>query len=471
MTPDRVAIADVGPARYPPPPFDPGKDNRVYAGITELFEQLGLDATRAGTRDWNPLAGLVGPGDRVLIKPNLVRHYHPYGYDRQSLVTHGSLVRAVCDYVLRAAGPGCKLVVADAPLQSCDFAEVVRLAGLDELAGHYRRIGIDFELRDLRLVKAVVEERSLWGRVLVQAQNGGDPLGYTAIDLGSASAHAEAGRDAGGRYRVTCYDPARMRRHHGGGRHEYIIANTLLDSDVVINLPKMKTHHKAGITVALKNFIGINGHKDCLPHHTKGTPQQGGDEYRSAGWVKRTDSWLMDAKEQYAGAAARKAAADAHTLLQAVHQREGFWEGSWYGNETIARTTIDLNRIVRFASRGGGLSPDPQRRVLSIVDAVIAGDGDGPLAPDPQPAGLLLAGLDPVAVDMAAARLMGFRPRSIPTIRLALDRAGDFRLAGFAGERVSIVSKSARWDGIDTASAGDSLGFRPHKGWKGNIEL
>jgi uncharacterized protein (DUF362 family) len=435
-----------------------------------LFLSLGLDRENAGTGQWNPFKGIVRPGDRVLIKPNLVRHYHPYGLDRMSIVTHASVLRAICDYVLLAAGPGARVTIADAPLQSCDFNEVVKLSGTDRVIAYYGERGIEVGLHDLRLVRAVVEQTSLYGKVLVQAGNGGDPRGYTNVDLGRMSAHSDTGADPG-RYRVTSYNPAGMARHHSQGKHEYVVANTLLDADVVINVPKLKTHQKAGITAALKNFIGINGHKDCLPHHIKGTPESGGDEYFSDSWAKRTDSWLLDTKEQTGSLVARKAAAVVHKVLESVHQREGYWAGSWYGNRTIPRTTVDLNRIVRYGKRDGSLADRPQRTVLTIVDAVLAGDEDGPLAPTPKAAGLLIAGMDPVGVDMAAARLMGFRYRAVPTIELALDGASGFRLAGFDEPALEIVSASPRWNRLPLTAAGDSLGFRPYSSWKGHLEL
>ena len=483
LSPSMVAIADTGARNYPGAPYSPSiaypefeggalsaVPNPVYQGVRDLFIALGLDRANAGTSRWNPLGEIVQPGDRVLVKPNLVRHYHPYGLDRLSIVTHASVLRALCDYILLAGGRGARIVIADAPLQSCEFAEVVKLAGVDRLIEYYAGRRVDIGLRDLRLVRAVVEQSSLYGRVMVQAENGGDPLGYTNVDLGRQSAHAGTSADSS-RYRVTCYDPTRMAQYHGGGKHEYVIANTLLEADVVINVPKLKTHQKAGLTGAMKNFIGINGHKDCLPHHTKGTPETGGDEYHSDSWVKRTDSWLLDAKEQTGSRPVRKAAAVAHRVLESVHRREGFWAGSWYGNETIARTTIDLNRIARYARRDGVLAEHPQRAIFTVVDGVIAGDEDGPLAPSPRPVGLMMAGIVPVAVDVAAARLIGFRYRAIPTIRLALDGVDGFRLAGFDEAALAITSPSPRWHGLSPDTAGDSLGFRPQQGWKGHIEL
>jgi uncharacterized protein (DUF362 family) len=485
-----VAITGTGVACYPPAPFHPseryperllsssragssGETNAVYAGVRRLLALLGLDVARYGTPCWNPLGDLIRPGARVLIKPNLVRHYHPYGLNPQSLVTHGSLVRAICDYALRAAGPHAEIVIADAPLQSCDFAAVLELAGLRALVDYYRAEGARIQVRDLRLVRTVAESGSRWGRVLVQHANPGDPAGYTHINLGSRSLHA-ARAAAGHRYRVTCYDPARMAAHHGRGRHEYVVANSLLEADVVINLPKMKTHHKAGITGALKNFIGINGHKDCLPHHVKGTPGDGGDEYRRASWKKQLDSWLVDQQETHGSVLVKKTLAAAHRVLHAVHMRESaasYWEGSWFGNDTISRTTVDLNRIVCYADRSGRLCATPQRTLFSLVDGVIAGEGDGPLAPTPRPAAVLLAGMNPVAVDLVMARLMGFRGTAIATLRHALDAAGPFPLADFGERAIEIRTDQERWQGIHPGEPGDSFRFKPHHGWRGEIEL
>ncbi len=481
-----VALYDVGTAVYPEPPFHPGfrhpdysqpgvssTPNPVYEAVRELFRMLGMDEQGYGGPNWNPLGDLIRPGSRVLLKPNLVRHYHPYGLDPQSLVTSGSLIRAVCDYALKAAGPDGQVVIADAPLQSCDFASVLKLSGLDQVAQYYQRIGLPVQVRDLRLVRAVVDRSSVYGKVLVQEKNPGDPLGYTGLDLGPVSLHAKRST-AAGKYRVTCYDPSRMERHHGEGRHEYVIANTVLEADVVLNLPKMKTHHKAGITGALKNFVGINGHKDCLPHHVQGSAQEGGDEYRQASWIKSVDSRLLDSKEGVGGLLIKKGMALAHKILYAAHMRQdgnGYWEGSWYGNDTISRTTVDLNRIVRYAARDGSLCPQPQRTVFSIVDGIIAGDRDGPLAPTPRPAGMLLAGFNPVAVDLAMARIMGFRHQAISTLRHALDREHDYPLVNFQACDLRTISNQRQWCGMDPNQPGAHLGFVPHKGWRGHIEL
>ncbi|GAF68788.1 unnamed protein product, partial [marine sediment metagenome] len=73
------------------PPYGPGKaypelhhlsanapiadpPNPVYAAIRAALRALGLDASRFGTSEWNPLGDLVALGKRVVLKPNLIRH-------------------------------------------------------------------------------------------------------------------------------------------------------------------------------------------------------------------------------------------------------------------------------------------------------------------------------------------------------------------------------------------------------------
>ncbi|MEZ5399631.1 MAG: DUF362 domain-containing protein [Bryobacteraceae bacterium] len=482
----KVAVAELVEARYPAPPFSPSErypeynqgdlstePNHVYDGVRRMMAALGLDGARYGAPDWNPLGEWIRPGARVLVKPNLVRHYHPYGLDPVSIVTHGSLIRAVCDYAWKAAGPTGRIVIADAPLQSCVFPEVLKLSGVDAVAGYYEEKGVPVEVRDLRLVRAVVDSSSVYGRVLVQEANEGDPSGYTKVELASTSAHASR-HTREGAFRVTCYDPRKMAEFHGAGHHAYMIANTLLEADVVLNLPKMKTHHKAGITGAMKNFIGINGHKDCLPHHTKGSLAEGGDEYSRPNWLKRADSWLLDRKEGSRGALSQKTAAAAHQLLHAIHMRTGatesYWEGSWHGNDTISRTTIDLNRIVRYAEASGRLHLDPRRPVITFVDGVVAGEKDGPLAPQPRRAGVLIAGETPAAVDAVMARVMGYCWDRIPTLRHAFAHTALRPLAAFDAGLIEIVSEAQRWRHAHVNRTGESLEFVPHRGWKGHVE-
>jgi len=94
-------------------------------------------------------------------------------------------------------------------------------------------------------------------------------------------------------------------------------------------------------------------------------------------------------------------------------------EGSWSGNDTVWRMSLDLNRILLYGRPDGTLADVPQRRVIHVVDAVVAGQGDGPLSPQPLPLGMVLAGANAAAVDWAGARLLGYDPTKVPIVREA----------------------------------------------------
>lgn len=62
------------------------------------------------------------------------------------------------------------------------------------------------------------------------------------------------------------------------------------------------------------------------------------------------------------------------------------------------------------------------RPVLSIMDAIVAMEGEGPRSGRPKQVGLLLAGDDGVALDAVACSIIGLQPMSVPTIRLGHGR-------------------------------------------------
>lgn len=75
----------------------------------------------------------------------------------------------------------------------------------------------------------------------------------------------------------------------------------------------------------------------------------------------------------------------------------------WAG---IDNSILDINAAAR---------PD-----FAIIDGIIGMEGNGPVQGTPKPAGVLLFGDDPVAVDATACRVMGLKPEKVPY----LDRAG-----------------------------------------------
>src|ERR671920_1409021 len=269
---------------------------------------------------------------------------------------------------------------------------------------------------------------------------------FALFDLGAESL-LEPITDGGERFRVTCYDPRLLARTHAPGRHQYLVAREVLEADVVINLPKLKTHMKAGVTCALKNLIGINGNKEFLPHHRLGGSANGGDCYPGGSTIKRALEYVFDRQNTSQSHAASRAWAGAATQLYRVLHRTGGdrlgIEGAWSGNDTIWRTCLDLNRILLYGRADASMAETPQRRVVHIVDAVVAGQGNGPLAPQPLDLGLLLAGENAAAVDFVGARLLGYEPGRVSIVSHALEEfrwplvgfgAGEIRLVGELGE-------------------------------------
>ncbi len=62
------------------------------------------------------------------------------------------------------------------------------------------------------------------------------------------------------------------------------------------------------------------------------------------------------------------------------------------------------------------------RPVLSIVDAVIGMEGNGPTAGTPRKIGVLAASQNPHALDMLCAHLIGIDPHQVPTLQAAMGR-------------------------------------------------
>ena len=125
----------------------------------------------------------------------------------------------------------------------------------------------------------------------------------------------------------------------------------LLKSDYIVSMPKLKTHHLAGMTASMKNLFGT------VP----------GAVY---GWPKNV-----------------------------LH---------FHG---IDQSIIDLVATIR-----------PQ---LTIVDAVLAMEGDGPIMGRPRPVGFIGMGTDLVAVDATCARIIGLDPSKMPYLSVAAEFIGN----------------------------------------------
>jgi hypothetical protein len=267
------------------------------------------------------------------------------------------------------------------------------------------------------------------------------------------------------------YNPDYLNRTHTRGRHQYLIAREVIEADLVVNLPKLKTHKKAGITGALKNLVGINGNKEYLPHHRKGGSENGGDCYQGHSWLKLSAENIYDvANRSKEGVVRTVAARSAQILVRtaAVFSGDTNLEGSWYGNDTVWRMALDLQRILRYGCRDGSLRSVPQRTVVSITDAIVAGEGAGPLANTPKPSGFLSGGLNTAAVEWVHARLMGFDPQKIPIVREAFG-ASPFPLARFTPDEIKVRLGEKTIPVASVFPRGKP--FILPRGWQGHCEL
>lgn len=404
-------------------------DGGVANALDRAAERLGWsDETRG------PLASVVTPGARVLIKPNWVLHENQGPWGIEPLVTHASFIRAAAEAALRAGAA--QVLVGDAPLQGCDFDQLIRVTGLDEWASDLMKREPRFKgLRDFRRTTCVFVDG-----VRMASENQVPEDEFVLFDLGRQSL-LEPITGESDSFRVTCYDPRLLAKTHSPGRHQYLVARAIIEADVVINLPKLKTHKKAGVTCALKNLIGINGNKEYLPHHRIGGSATGGDCYPGGSPIKLALEHTLDRKNKTTSMAAGRlwqtVAAQLERAAHLMGDRVGV-EGSWPGNDTIWRTCLDLNRILLYGRPDASLADAPERRVIHLVDAVVAGQGDGPLAPEPLPLGLMLAGENPAAVDWVSAQLLGYDPQRIPIAREAF---GEFRwpIASFDHDAIELV--------------------------------
>ena len=63
-----------------------------------------------------------------------------------------------------------------------------------------------------------------------------------------------------------------------------------------------------------------------------------------------------------------------------------------------------------------------KRKYLSVIDGIIAGEGQGPFCTTSKNANTIIAGENLLAVDVAAARYMGFDPIKIKYIGYFINR-------------------------------------------------
>ena len=433
-----------------------------------------LDAVRAlvdeAIKTLNLPDEYVRPGDRVVLKPNWVKEHderHPGPAQWEHVVTHPAVIEAVIRWVAgRLNGDG-SIVVCDAPQTDSSFSTLSAYCGLDEMIERCRAVfpGPKIELLDLR----PEEWHAVDGVTVSKTQLPGDPLGDTFVALNEASEFV--GFSGNGQLYGASFNMDETNERHRGERHEYMLCRTPMDADVFINLPKLKTHKKVGLTCALKNLVGINANKNWLPHHTEGTPDQGGDQFPTTTTkAKLEHSWMGRAKRVVYG---KPMLSRMLVPLKKIGRlffgdtQKVVRSGNWHGNDTCWRMVLDLNKCL-FDFDGGGQPRSKPIRYLAVVDGIVGGEGNGPMAPDRKPCGTIIAGTHPAAVDMTAAMVMGFDWEKLRLLKNSFSMK-ERSFVSFQPGEIQVASNKPEWDG-PLGQATDWFEFAPHFGWTGAIE-
>jgi uncharacterized protein (DUF362 family) len=490
----KVSIVATAEPRYPDEaPFHPsepypeypfGDDlsqprNLVYKAVREAFRQLGLDARNDGKPTWNPLGHLVEPGMTVVLKPNFVVSRHRQGKDLFSIITHPAVLRAVADYVWIALRGRGRIVIADAPQYDCDFQELLKATRLGDVISFYSKFsGPPVSVLDLRRYWSRGKHFDSCLEPLP-----GDPEGNLKVNLGGKSALASLPHPE--KLYGAVYRRHETIAHHRDAIHEYEVSGTVMKADVVISVPKLKVHKKVGTTLNTKGIVGICTDKNYLVHYRISSSREGGDQYPDGMFTSaeelliKTERWMYD----HFLAPRRRALEYLHRAIYAVHNattkklgikvsmtKRQLDAGNWHGNDSAWRMAADLMKILPFADRRGQLQAAPQRRTFSVIDGVIGGENNGPLSPDPVPAGVLLAGENLLAVDLVATRLMGFDPLKLKMYaHLLANTDFDFGLRSL--DDIEVCTADAAWANCLRDVSNRFLGFNPHPGWLGHIEV
>lgn len=457
------------------------EENSVYRAIRHLFYQLNLDIENYDTPDWNPLSEVIQPGNVVILKPNFVYHRNLAEIsdgliDTDSLVTHGSVIRGVLDYVAKALNGFGKIIIGDCPIQGADWSQLIQLVGLNRIQAYFKECfpSIELLIEDYRLGKAIVRGGLIVKRIVDETSI----INYEEVDLEQESLLIPLMQDKY-EFGVAQYPKHRMRKAHTPEHNKYLFHQDFLYADVIINLPKMKSHMKAGVTCALKNLVGINGHKDYLPHFRFGSPKNGGDEYPDGNWLwdlmwffHHTDWEIEKGSLKRFFFYAARACALGLRLAGAPRGPSALGGGSWYGNDTLWRTVLDINRAFFYFNRKTKLIDrqiSSEVKYLAILDGVIGGQKESPLEPTPIQSGVMMAAFNPLAMDAVATAMMGFDIKKIKQICEGFSLKS-LPLANFSWESVKICGNPTLACVRDIYTQNAYISFEPSQGFKGFVE-
>lgn len=448
--------------------------NEVYELVRNSLYQAGYDSKNFGTKDWNPLGEFIQSGQTVLLKPNWVENKNSNKNVKDNLsclVTNPSVVRVILDYVCIALKGTGTIIVADAPMQQCDLQNLFEIVGYDCLFDFYaKEVNQKIIVQDLRKYSITAISRG----VFTAPKAIENSPGSITISLDANSLHAEHD-NINPKYKVSEYKQQDTAAYHHGNSHSYEISKYPIMADVIINIPKPKTHRLAGMTAAIKNMVGITYEKACLPHRKAGDKESGGDTYQKKSFWKE-QMQLFDEKKTTASTSGRYKSAWMYDFIMKgcylmgwLFTGDKYRIGSWYGNDTIWRTSIDLNYILLYADKKGELQNNIQRKVLTIADMIVAGQGAGPVGPHPKSLGMIMLAENSLLFDRIMCEIMGFDSNKIAMFNNSLT----YHCFGYKSEE-ELENEDVLYNHekikVKDIVAKKKWKFDAHPCWKGHIE-
>jgi uncharacterized protein (DUF362 family)/Pyruvate/2-oxoacid:ferredoxin oxidoreductase delta subunit len=230
------------------------------------------------------------------------------------------------------------------------------------------------------VVKALVQVMQAAGGLVTIADSPGGPFSHKRLEeIYAASGMAQVAAETGARLN---YDLTTVKLPHPEGKllKGVTVIKAVAEAEVIITVPKLKTHTLTGLTGAVKVAFG------AVPSPLK-------TEY--------------------------------HLRLPKVGD--------------FSQALLDICSLVNPC--------------LTVMDAVVGMEGEGPSAGNPRPIGAILASTDSLACDVAAASLVGFDPLAVSTIRAAVrlgltsGRLADIELVGdpLSEFRVNSFKPASTW--------------------------
>ncbi len=292
----------------------------------------------------SPLDSLIKEGDTVLIKANLLSA-------NGAAYSQPSVVRPLIDMAIRA---GAATIYVGDGSPCYDWTEAaIDGAHYDEMMSDLQRAHPEITLETINL-----DDRSDWHWVYLGTESSFAGSSYSDYDLASSTKNTLYNTSY---YKTT--DPHSV-NPNGQVLGWYAISDGVLCADVVINVPKMKNHWNMINTLAIKNLVGTtvastydNSYADYsrIPHFR----------------THATDNEL------------------------------------YFTNDIYWRSILDVNKILLYADKQGNIKTKPQRKYLCILDGIQANEKNA-AGDDPYERKVVLASVDPVALDAVASRLMGY---------------------------------------------------------------